>query len=496
MRFPNYVWQTGPTINFTGDLSGNPSIAFGTDDAVYFTMAVKGSHPNAGITNANSYDIAVGKASKSGTLLWLRLLPGMNTSTNESDPVLALGPENEMYIAYVTRGATPGNTNMMNVPTFCPQICTNVGPEDIVIARVNTNTGSPVLQWVVQNGNFNSCNNESNPSIAVDKVNKLLYVGFQSSANIQCNTSTGSPNVAVVCYNLLGTYYWTDSILLNSSGANQNTAVAADTFSNVYLSYETTIRGQANQIEIVKYTTRQTNGAFSSYSLEWRASNTCDIVARYLAYNEDGNPISEAPICMNPSIVCSPSGLVHIMFVTNGIMSGQLTTGSLFDLVSVCLEPNGILKWMYQGIKYNDDSFRYTNCFEPYIACDIYGNLYSSLNTQTNDGYNIVLFKLSSTSGDLLWSYTTPTNVTYAAYPLARTNSIRPMLPSSVTPYKKTVLAVDNGLFVAALNLKNPGYLRMFAFEERLYFENISPFGFVNEIKSGCKTCKTGTCGC
>ena len=496
MRFPNYVWQTGSNINFTGDLSGNPSIAFGTDDAVYFTMAVRGSHPNAGTTNANSYDIAVGKLSRNGNLLWIQLLPDMNTITNETDPVLALGPENEMYIAYVTRGATPGNTNMINNPTFCPQICTNVGPEDIVIARVNTNTEGPVVQWVAQNGNFNSCNGETNPSIAVDKVHNLVYVGFQSNANIQCNTSTGTPNVAVVCYNLNGSYYWTDSILLNSSGANQNPVITTDNASNAYLAYETTIRGQANQIEVVKYTTRQTNGAFLNYSLEWRASNTCDIIVRYLEYNDDGNPITEPPICMNPSIVCSPSGLVHIMFVTSGVMPGQYATGALFDLVSVCLDSNGLLKWVYQGIKYNDLQFRYINCFEPYITCDIYGNLYSSLTTQTNDGYNILLFKLAYSSGNLLWSYTTPTNITYDAYPLARSNSIRPMLPTSVVPYKKTALAVDKGLFVAALNVQNPGYLRMFAFEERLYFENISPFGFVNEIKSGCKTCRTGTCGC
>jgi hypothetical protein len=496
MRFPNYVWQTGSNINFTGDLSGNPSIAFGSDDAVYFTMSVRGSHPNAGTTLNDGYDIAVGKLSRAGILLWLQLLPGMNTITSETDPVLALGPENEMYIAYVTRGATPGNTNMINAPTFCPQICTNVGPEDIVIARVNTNTGSPVVQWVLQNGNFNSCNNESNPSITVDKVNKLLYVGFQSSANIQCNTSTGSPNVAIVCYNLEGTYYWTDSILLNSGGVNQNTAVAADTSSNVYLTYETTLQGLPRQIEVVKYTTRQINGAFSSYSLEWKASNTTNLVARYLSYDDDGNPTSEPPICMNPSIVCSPSGLVHIVFVTSGVMTGQTTTGSLFDLVSVCLDSNGVLKWSYQGMKYNDSTFRYINCFEPYITCDIYGNLYASIHTQTHDGYNIVLFKLSFSSGNLLWSYTTPTRLTYDAYPLARTNSVGSVLPTSLTPYKKTVLAVDKGLFVAAVNLQSPNYLRMFAFEERLYFENITPFGFVNEIKSGCKTCRTGTCGC
>ncbi len=499
MRFPNYVWQTGSDVNFTLDLSGNPSIAFGSDEAIYFTMADRVSRGISGGSIIDGYDIIVGKLSRAGILQWVQLLPGMNTTEDETDPVLALGPENEMYVAYVTRGSTPGNTNMINVPTFCPQICTNVGPEDIVIARINTNTGSPVLQWVVQNGNFNSCNGESNPSITVDKVNKLVYVGFQSNANIQCNTSIGSPNVAVVCYNLAGNYYWTDSILLNSSGQNQNPSVFADTFSNVYLAYETTIGGQERQIEVVKYTTQQTNNSFVSYSLVWKASNTCNIVARYLAYNEDGNPLpgSPVPTCSSPSIVCGPTGSVHVVFTTTGVMPSQIVSGSTDnDLVVVSLSPDGTLEWIYQGPKLNEQEYKYIDCYDPYITCDLYGNLYISLSTHTIDGYNILLFKMSPTSGTMLWSYSTSTNKTYNAYPLAKTNSIRPVLPTGLSPYKQTILAVDKGIFVAALNLQNPDYLRMYAFEERLYYENISPFGFVNEIKSGCKTCRSGVCGC
>jgi hypothetical protein len=505
MRFPNKLWQAQAALSFD-DISGNPAIAIGKDNSIYFAVAARGSNTMAGTTRA--YDIAVGKMDANGALVWYRIFPDMNTETDETEPAVALGPDDELYVAYVTRGATANNFNMADIPTFCPQVCTNPGREDIACARIDTLDG-PVLRWVVQSGRFNSCNRETNPSISIDKVNRLLYIGYQSNANVQCNTSTGSPNVAIVCLNLSGEYYWTDSLSLNSIGLNQNAVVAADDFSNVYLAYETRVRGQARQVEVIKYSTVQSDGAFVRYAQEWRAGDVSNIVSYPL---DSENPLPT--ICVTPSIVCDPRGRVYIAFTTDGVMYGQVVTGSLHDLVVTCLEPDGKRAWIYQGPRYNQPVYRYIDCFDPYITCDAYGNLYVSLPTQENDGFSLLVFKLSPSYGDPIWLYTDSLNKSYNAYPLARNVGIRPVLPTSPIPYRRLALAIHKNMLVGAMSLAQSSepteateptepptapvtthYAPMFAFDERLYFENISAFGYMNEIKSGCG-CPTNGCGC
>jgi hypothetical protein len=213
---------------------------------------------------------------------------------------------------------------------------------------------------------------------------------------------------------------------------------------------------------------------------------------------DEDNPVPT--VSKTPSIVCDAKGRVYLAFTTDGIMIGQLPTGSLHDLVIVSVEPNGTRRWIYQGPRYNEPIYKYIDCFTPYIACDEYGNLYVSLNTHTNNGYNIILYKLSP-SGELLWSYTDVFNKTYNVYPIARDESIRPVLPTSLIPYKKMTLSVGKNMFVVAINVAQSiesqpaSNLTLFAFDERLYFENMDAFGYMNTIKSGCG-CSTNGCGC
>ena len=267
----------------TPDISGAcmPSIVAGSDDTLYISFISKYTN-TIGYTDT-LFDILVGHISPSGTswsVDWIHRIDDLVTTKEESTPILAIdATTNELYIAYMTNGATSGNMNANDIFSnggsygICgcpnPESCSACGLEDIVLAKINvsgaSSTTQPTVVWKVQNGYINSIYRETKPSISIDPVNRLVYLAYECNRNLACFAPVGSTNILLHCFTTQGNHLWVQAErLINSSGANTLPCVSADSKGNVYLTYEITaqVDGGADvpigqkQIEVVRFQTQ------------------------------------------------------------------------------------------------------------------------------------------------------------------------------------------------------------------------------------------------
>jgi hypothetical protein len=509
MRYPTDPLWNASAFNYDGDISGAPRIVIGSDESIYMALAVRGSHPATGPTQAGGFDIAICKLTAAGEIIWMQLFPKLNTTTDETEPYLAIGAEDELYVTYVTRGSTPGNVNMDSAFTFCPQVCTARAPEDIAIARINTR-GTPSVAWVIQNGIFNSCNADVSPTIGVDSKNGLIYITVEVIGNSQCNNPSvysGERNLLTACFTTGGSYKWSDVVSINTAGKpSRNADIAVDLYGNVYVAYETTVKGYDNQVEVIKYRTTA-----NTYVVDWKLSQKIDLRAQSI------NPRTLDTINKSPSIVCDPKGRTIMGFVTNGVIPGGTRSTyydyinmveTPFELVLIGFDSDGKVIWLGQSNAYNKAAYAYNEAYTPYLNTDIYGNLYVSLNVRKHisgiDKYGVWIYKLSPSTGASDWSYTTTANmenaVTYTSYTFAG-NDVHSTLPYALTPYERVYLAKYKGLLYVTIRTPNSSppptnNCIVYAFGESLYFENYGSFGFIDTVKSGCGCGTRTTCGC
>lgn len=457
MKFPIANWSVQSAISFGGDLSGAVATAVGTDESVYFAMSAKGAYPPPTpgmlgvplvtqglytvppgafpvmnedyadfLTNPvrnPSFNIVIGKISAQGTPQWILVSPVLVTTTDESQPALAIGPSNELYVVYGTQGATYGNINQQEVPLFC-NACRGAGPYDIVLARIDEVGGQPSVTWVKQNGELNSCNNETVPQIAIDSANQALYVAWECNYNIACFPAIGTKNVLLSCFRLGdGRQLWIDARTnLNSTGANTNPVVAADTTGGVYIAFETTAQVQggavppSKQIELIRYqTTFTAPGVVSAYRRDWIYSGF---------HSGPESLFSETGPSQAPSLSFSNTGILCVGFTTVAAEVG----GPLNDLVMVGIDPTGTFRWKHRGHYFNRNAIGYVDCGNPRLSSDIYGNLYCALLVTTNvilspltTAKSLFLYKLNPFDGVLLWEYISPRLERYSTYPYALT---------------------------------------------------------------------------
>jgi hypothetical protein len=284
LAFTNaFVQLQDQRITVTGgqaipDLSGasGPAMVSGSDDSVYFSFI---SRYRNNINYSNTmYDILVGRIKPSWTLDWLHRINGLVTSKDEATPVITIGAEQELYLAYMTTGSTLNSLNGIeinedtNTYAVCgcpdPSSCTLCGVEDVVLARLDTVGASsstpPTVTWKVQNGFINSIYRETRPSVAVDTATGLVYLAYECNRNIACFSPIGSPNILLHCFTTQGNHLWIQAeSSINCAGANTAPSISADNTGNVYLAYEITAQvsggtpvpaGQ-KQIEVVRFQT-------------------------------------------------------------------------------------------------------------------------------------------------------------------------------------------------------------------------------------------------
>jgi len=517
MSLPKLNWVRQNQISFDVGSIGTPAIVTGSDDCVYFAAFVQGHNPSLTVpppsiqysfntyqSASQTYNLVVGKYYPNGpfTLVWYQYFYELTTTSDSRDVKMVIGAENELYVAFTTRGSTPQNLNMALVPTFGTCNCTVFGYDDVVLARIQTN-GTPRVQWVVQSAYINSSNNESVPSIALDATNGLLYLAYQCDGNILCNPAVGTTNVLVSCFDVFGKQLWIETgENVNCSGMNGNPSVAADLSGGLYVAYEITAMVQggkpvplgSQQIEMVKFQNNVVSyGVIQGYSRAWVLSDITDI-------------FTPTGISLSP-VLTFRTNTLYLACTTTGTVSGGTHTGSAHDIVIGSFQRDGNRIWLHQGPQFNQPAYAYTDCFLPYITTDEHGFVYVSFLTLSATYENVLLLKLDVATGTPYYD-TTYQSATYNAYPLARQyapNTAFP-LPYPAGSFSKTVLTFNGLDMYAILTTKAVGAgqtktspagaydLCFLAYDRILVLISTSPFSFMTKNKSICAC--AGACGC
>lgn len=478
-------------------MSGAPAIAAASSEFVYFATVAKGT--NGSFNTGTTYDIVIGKVSPQGTLIWMKIFPELQTTTNESEPALILGPSNELYVAFVTLGATSGNINMADIPTFCNP-CPVSDYHDIVLARIDETAApnTPTVTWRIQSAALNSCAKETAPQLAIDKKNQLLYVTVQSTLAVQCLTPIGPTNTFLGCFSFNGIFQWSAGGLhINGTGNNTNPVLAADELGQVYLAQEitSTIVGgtvtTTKQVEVIQYkSTLSAPGSVTSYNRQWVLSGLTSQL----------RPIEPTATSSQPSVIADPEGNLYIAFITTGTLPGKTKINAQNDLVLACVRRDGTVKWVQQGAVLNGPTWQYNNCSLPQITRDNAGNIYASvLTTVTGSAQNIVVFKADPNTGRMLWKY----DSTREAYLLARSGAPNGLFPSVPNAYSKTTIARYGGnIYMALTTTQNLPTLShtsagrdfcLMAFVERNYAIGHTPYTYI-ESRTICNC--GGHCSC
>ena len=583
-RFPLPYAGVQSNISLSTDVSGIPALTIGPNNQVYFAAAMKGTYNQSGfptpfplnITTITPdgtqflYNIVVGNytaeatnqnvATIFGTRNYYSFFNSANVNdttkldslgefwpytgyqlqgtTNDSSPSIAVGPDLEMYIAYVTTSQIPERTNMSNVPSFCG--CSNQGSSDIVVARL-TNQSRTVkagpattenaanlvttADWRIQDATVNSCADETGPKLAIDRTNQFLYMVHQTNYQILCFTVTGQdPNIVLSCIDLeTGVVVWREAQTgVNSSGQTRAPAVAVDTLGGICVAAEITgpmtggrdLSGSTVGVDVVKFQqVSSAPGVYAGRSRSW-------VLSQFVSLN----PTTPGRSNTQPTIACDPvTGTILLAFVTTGELPGQTRSvgPGQRDLVVVTMKADGSNVRVQQGGVFNPDSRPYMTASAPYAAADPYGNFYLSVNivelTAPNVN-NVLLFKILK-NGNTSWSYANGTLMA-DAYALAggmpTTNAPNSVFPGEVNHvfvpvpavYSQTPIAAGNGYFCTATVTNNAqdvsptesGYpgsngLALAYFKEALYYLNETAFNYITINKSIC-SCGAGECSC
>lgn len=393
MNYPTPVWAIQTTLSFSdstlelGDIAGAPSCVITDDEIMYVAYAARGLNSRVPDTTApESFSIVIARVSPQGVVQWIHADPLLVTTRDDTEPSLVLGPSGELYVAFTTAGAIPGFVNMRDTFSFCPDVETNPGDDDVVLARIDPTASSATVAWRVQNSRLNSRNGERAPQLAIDRVTRRLYMTYETSASIQCQPMVGRPNIVLTCFSLEGQQLWfVINDRLNSTGINQNPVVAADSLGGVYVALETTqsIVGGAPALDYTHVDVVKFNAAGVR---EWVLSSRVPLARE----------------SRTPSIVTDPStGDVYLAYLTAG--SGVSAT----DLVVMSVSADGHLRWRATGDDvWNPIVLSYSDCVNPQITIDGSKNVYVSLGLLYDaTTLEVAVWRLHSGSGLPTWGY-------------------------------------------------------------------------------------------
>jgi hypothetical protein len=560
MKFPlpyNTVQIVPTDISGTlvlGDISGVPSIAVGKEygviNFVYFAISVVGgvtlpdfppyefSTPTI-IAGVWRPDGSLGNP-KAGPLFGrgLSVLPNtLTTTTGDTQPTVAIGPNNELYVAFVTNGSMPNRYNMSDIPSFCPT--PSPGISDIVVTQsyiedsMSAISVAVLTNWWIQDASINSTNNESNPQICCDRTNRFLYMVHQSEGNILCFPVIGTgPNVILSCITLTdntvnppigttGAVVWREAQAdINCDGATTNPAIATDQNGGVYVAVEINgpIQGGAfptatQVIDVIKfknysvtpYTPTQDStfqippGIFTSMSRSYVLSGIDSSI-----FPEDGTS-------SKPSIACDPvSGTVVLGFTTTGTMPGQARSSFVNvgggDVVLVTFKSDGTLLTVLQGDMWSPAFNPYTSARDVSLTSDNAGNIFMTYIITTASNTECVLaYQLYPTTGGQLWNYQEPGGINYTAYAYAMTGAPNTIFNTApLGSFTKTPMgSFANQYFIATSSTQTPiggiapvqHGLQMTGYESALYTFDNTVFNYMSRSKSIC-ACGTTNCGC
>ncbi len=486
LLYPRVDWTYN--LQATGvfaDISGVSSIVVGPSDEVYFAFSAKGTVGS--LTEVSTYQIILGCVSATGILQWLFRDPQLVSNSTDSTPSLVLGTAGELYVGFKTVGAVPGKINGLNAPSFCGGCGVYQGPEDIVVARINSAVaGTPVVAWVVQDLSINSCSNESLPRLVYDSYSNRLLITYISSGAIICASRVGSPNVIVISLDPgTGGLSWAyQSNEMNSIGQNTAPSVTTDPTGSIYVAYTTTAQVLGGGtfvgsqcVEVIKITP---TGSPLTINRDWILSSVSNI-------NPTTSSINETPYI----VYDSSKNRLFLTFITDGTVPGgnklPLVTNSI---VFASINPtSGALNWLRQEPFYNEGTYRYSSIANPVLTIDPNGVPYvvaRAIQASTGQGM-IFMYRLDPESGATGWIYYDGL-ITYRAY--------LPAINSGETPntayraganYAEPWIAIRSGnLYVGFVNQDTETF-QLVGLRQVQRFQDITAYEYMRDY--------TGICG-
>jgi hypothetical protein len=291
----------------------------------------------------------VSKISSSGTVIWARQIPQVNTTSNDDTPVIVCDKLNNVYVAYSSTGTVSGGTKL--------------GSSSIVVFKLNSDG---IFQWVMQNPLVNGQYGNTYPSITCD-TNNNIYVAYENGWDtISGGTHRGGNDIVVFKVNSNGEYQWAkQNPVFNTSGSDSRPKITCDKNNNIYVTYYT---GTLNKLV--------SGGTITG--------NT-DIIVFKL--DEDGNHIwnrqnsvfNTTGTNSTPSIASDNYNNIYITYENLGfsVISGGTTANPanppviLSDIVVFKLDEDGNHIWNAQMPHFNSNG-RETN---PTISIDNNSNI-------------------------------------------------------------------------------------------------------------------------
>lgn len=217
--------QQGAAFNPTGAGSGTIfcSLAVApTTGNVY--VAYQCSKNLSGQTSSGGHDVVVLKMNNAGVLQWTNQSALVNTSVDDSNPVIGVDASENLYVAYNTAGVISGQTGS--------------GDQDIVVFSMDT---AGAIRWVTQSASMNTSAAETTPSLLVDSSANVYVTYVTGGRTLGTNTLTGTSDIAVAKLNTSGVVEWVkQSTTFNATLANSEPYATLDASGNVLVAYKTT----------------------------------------------------------------------------------------------------------------------------------------------------------------------------------------------------------------------------------------------------------------
>jgi hypothetical protein len=483
-------------FSFSIDISGSPALT-PTLGGTYFAFSGKGQNSELNLSSyLTYYSIFVGFLNKDGSLGWIQ--QSVQASGDCYSPSLALGNNNDLYLAFVTTGAIQSYTNGSSFPP-APGALPPYGNADIVLSRINTVTKTVV--WAIQGAGLNGPSNETVPKIAVDTTYGWVYLAYQSSGNIAPFNTIGKTNIILSCFNTIvstppGLSIWTtgayngrvDSI--NCTGYNKNPSITTDNAGSVYLAYEVTAQApngapvQQQQIEVVKFSSVNINTPTNPYYIgqyQWTLSTKG--VTLFAS-----NGMSSQP---NISYF---NTTLFISFLTSGIVPGA-TQSISNDVVIAAVRTNGTLSWVMQGL---------TNCC-PQKYYDVY-SVSSCIDEHGKPYVVAVVRKFGSRDSVLVWKLNPENGSAIWTYGFALTDGKNAVWPSKSYEFTTLSIVANNNIFYLGYTTLDPlpntqpagapaHYVGISGFSQRNYADTMTAYSYITSLASGCK-CNDSLCDC
>ncbi len=219
----------------------------------------------AGAVSSGSYmgnnDIVIFKMDTNGNVLWIKEPVGVNTSSVDQNPMIAIDNSGNSYIVYYTTGTVSGGTN--------------IGSQDIAFCKLDIDG---TVQWIKQSPSMNTRYSESIPSIAVDKTSGAVYISYLTYGSVSGGQNAGDRDIVLTKFSTHTTGGPSAPTNLAASGGDARANISWNTPFNgnsVITSYTITL-----QPGNITYTTE--NGLITSATVTGLTNNityTCTITA-------------------------------------------------------------------------------------------------------------------------------------------------------------------------------------------------------------------------